>query len=385
MTDCELYIHIPFCVKKCHYCDFASYANASCFISDYISLLISEASWMSEAVSCASFTSIYVGGGTPSLIPPHEWKRLFEGLSSILDLSKVKEFTAEGNPDSISSQWLDAVISTGVNRISLGMQSSVDSELKTLGRIHSQTQTEKAVRLVHDSGIVNLNLDLMFGFPGQTPESWKNTLSCALTFDPEHISAYGLIPEEGTVMYDRIRSGAVTLPDENIERSMYDLAKMKLRQAGFVQYEISNFSKPGYACQHNIGYWNHTPYLGIGCSAASMLPAGTSPFSCMRFTNPRDLASYKALVENRDSALREQENVSAAEARFETMMLGLRMVSGVSEEHFYRLHGISLEDCYGAKLRQQEKLGFVKHENASWKLTDKGMDCQNAVLVELME
>lgn len=267
----------------------------------------------------------------------------------------------------------------------MGMQAGQPHLLHMLGRIHTFTDVEASVKLARAAGIRNLNLDLMFGLPGQTLNDWAETLDMALSLHPEHLSCYGLIPEEGTQLGDAILAVEVPLPAEDTERAMYDMTLTRLAAAGFEQYEISNFAKPGCACRHNLGYWRQTPYLGLGPAAASMLPGRTPEEFCLRRTNVRDLAAYLRQSHQGRFQPAEEESVSPAEARFETMMLGLRTTKGVNEAAFTAMHGVALADVYGAKLAELETQGLLCHTGGWWRLTRRGMDVQNGVLVELME
>ena len=327
----------------------------------------------------------FLGGGTPSLLPPKELTRLLQGVFSLFPLEADAEFTSECNPGTLTAAWLEAAQAAGVNRLSMGMQAGQPHLLNLLGRIHTFTDVETSVKLARAAGIRNLNLDLMFGLPGQTLNDWAKTLDMALSLRPEHLSCYGLIPEAGTQLGDAILAGEVPLPAEDAERAMYDMTLTRLAAAGFEQYEISNFAKPGCACRHNLGYWRQTPYLGLGPAAASMLPGRTPEEFCLRRTNVRDLAAYLRQGQQGRFQPAEAESVSPAEARFETMMLGLRTTKGVNEATFEAMHGVALTDVYGAKLAELETQGLVCHTGGWWRLTRRGMDVQNGVLVELME
>ena len=275
----ELYIHIPFCRKKCAYCAFASFPGREDSFEAYIEALIQEAAGRSDVSEPLS--TVYFGGGTPSLLPPALLSRLFSGMQASLDLSAVTECTVEANPGTVTEEWLETAVACGVNRISFGMQAYQRRLLEILGRIHRFDAVEESVRLARRAGIGNINLDLMFGIPEQTREDWRETLSAALSLRPDHISAYGLIPEEGTSLERDLTSGRLSLPEPEAERAMYDDAIRELERAGLAQYELSNFARPGKQCRHNIGYWDMTPYLGLGVSAASMfrLPDSAPSFS----------------------------------------------------------------------------------------------------------
>lgn len=381
----ELYVHVPFCKRKCRYCDFASWAGREDWIPAYVDAVLTEAHSAHDTLGTQSMETVFLGGGTPSLLPPEELTRLLQGVFSLFPLEADAEFTSECNPGTLTAAWLEAAQAAGVNRLSMGMQAGQPHLLHMLGRIHTFTDVEASVKLARAAGIRNLNLDLMFGLPGQTLNDWAETLDMALSLHPEHLSCYGLIPEEGTQLGDAILAGEVPLPAEDAERAMYDMTLTRLAAAGFEQYEISNFAKPGCACRHNLGYWRQTPYLGLGPAAASMLPGRTPEEFYLRRTNVRDLAAYLRQSHQGRFQPAEEESVSPAEARFETMMLGLRTTKGVNEAAFTAMHGVALADVYGAKLAELETQGLLCHTGGWWRLTRRGMDVQNGVLVELME
>lgn len=369
----ELYVHLPFCKQKCRYCDFPSWAGCEAIMPRYVDALLAEA----DRYGHASIETIYIGGGTPSLLPAPLMRKLLTGLHSRFDIQEEIEWSCEANPGTLTEAWLQAAADGGVNRLSLGMQAFQPELLKTLGRIHTFEQVETSVKLARGAGVKNLNLDLMFGLPGQTPDMWHETLKRALSLAPEHLSCYGLIPEEGTPLIDDLDAGRLTLPDEDDERRMYDDTLTLLSAHGFKQYEISNFALPGYECRHNIGYWQQIPYIGLGVSAASCLPADGCAYE--RLANPASLEDYL------NGAPPTRERVSSAGARFETLMLGLRMTEGISEDRFQSMHGVALNDCYGDRLRDLAQHGLISWQGGWCRLTRRGMDVQNAILVELMD
>ncbi len=381
----ELYLHIPFCKQKCRYCDFASWAGITDRMDSYVDLLLEEARQQKFLMEGAAET-VYIGGGTPSLLPPGLLFRLVRGLRNILNIAPNAEFTMEANPGTVTEEWLNTARSCGVNRLSLGVQAYQERLLAMLGRIHRFRDAEETVKLARKAGFTNLSLDLMFGLPGQTERDWRETLEAALSLKPEHISAYGLIPEEGTPLNGDLRSGRLTLPDPAEERNMYAAAREVLGKGGYFPYEVSNFAKAGYECRHNLGYWRQVPYLGLGVSAASM--AGwkkeKTGVSYRRLTNPRTYDEYESMIRKGNPA-REEISISPAEARFETLMLGLRLYEGIREDEFLQLHGGSLEEYRGKVLRSLEKKGLLCHGEGRWFLTERGMDIQNSVLVELMD
>ena len=344
----------------------------------YVDALLAEAAQYGHV----RIETVYIGGGTPSLLPAPLLDRLLAGLKACFDIPAGIEWSCEANPGTLTEPWLEAAVRGGVNRLSLGMQAWQPELLRTLGRIHDFAQVAASVGMAGRAGINNLNLDLMFGLPGQTREMWLETLERALSLAPQHLSCYGLIPEEGTPLKADLEAGRLMLPDEAEERRMYDDTLNLLMSQGYEQYEISNFSLPGYACQHNLGYWRQIPYIGLGASAASCLPCADG---YDRVSNPADLQAYLDMIGHRDETKRTIEHVSPADARFETMMLGLRTTRGVSESDFLAMHGLTLQACYGDRLRDLELRGLIVWQDGWCRLTRPGMDVQNALLVELMD
>ncbi len=395
----ELYIHIPFCLQKCSYCDFVSYPDRSDEWEPYITMLLAEAEKITSGLddSPCVIETVYIGGGTPSLLPSHLLSRMINGIKQYFDFSRLTEFTVEANPGTVTPEWAEAAQRLGVNRISLGMQAAQPRILKFLGRIHTFEDVQHSVGIFRSAGFANLSLDLMFGIPGQSVDDWRVTLDAALSLSPDHISAYGLIPEEGTSLFENLRQKKCTLPDPESEREMYDLAISRLKQDHYYQYEISNFARPGYACQHNIGYWSQVPYIGLGASAASMLPPGQfsslkpihtdslgSVLSYYRRKNPDSLEAYDRMNCSTDFADCETDYISGKDAEFETMMLGLRMNKGVSDSFFTEMHGIPMDSVYGNSLSRLSDSGLLIYKQQICRLTRKGMDLQNSVLLEFM-
>ena len=381
----ELYLHLPFCRQKCRYCDFASWAGAEALMPAYVGAVLSEAAARAESLGTHQVETVYLGGGTPSILPPSLLRRLMEGVFALFRPVRGAEISCEANPGTLTEEWLREAASLGVNRLSLGMQAAQPKLLRTLGRIHSHQQVAQSVAMARAAGIGNLNLDLMFGVPGQQMNDWTESLEAALALAPEHLSCYGLIPEEGTPLKAELDSGMLTLPSEELEREMYTRCQQLLAKRGFRQYEISNFALPGRECRHNLGYWRQVPYLGLGVAAASMLPGGGSGCVYRRQTNPDRLDPYLRMVENSVWTEREEERIGPAEARFETLMLSLRTTEGVSDAAFLAMHRRTLDSCCGHRLSSLVQRGLLEHCGDCWRLTVRGMDIMNCVLVELME
>ena len=378
----ELYIHIPYCRQKCRYCDFASYPGQESTMSAYVDALLAEADAMSSTAKGQPIQTVFIGGGTPSTLPAELLHKLLSGLNERFNIPSGIEFTTEANPGTLTADWLDVAISCGVNRLSMGMQAYQADLLKTLGRIHTHQDVVDSVNLARGMGLENISVDLMFGLPGQTPNMWLESLQAALTLNVQHMSCYGLIPEEGTPLMRDLDNGRLTLPSEENERRMYDDTLAILSQNGYQQYEISNFAKPGFECQHNIGYWTRVPYIGLGASAASFLQTSSGG---LRLTNPSSISDYITMAKEQAWRRRERTSLLPEDARFESLMLGLRMTCGVSESAFESMHGITLNAYCGSILRNQERRGLLTHIDGRWALTRRGMDVQNAILVEIME
>ncbi|MCH5285832.1 MAG: radical SAM family heme chaperone HemW [Christensenellaceae bacterium] len=380
----ELYIHLPFCLRKCRYCDFPSWPGCESLMPRYVDALLTEAAALSTQYGRPAIETVFIGGGTPSLLPASLMTKLLMGLREHFRIPAGIEFTSEANPGTLTEDWLSAAADGGVNRLSLGMQAYQPELLRTLGRIHDFSQVRDSVKLARHSGITNLNLDLMFGLPGQSPAMWRETIGRALSLQPEHMSCYGLIPEDGTPLKDDLDAGRLSMPDEDDERRMYDDTLRVLAEYGYEQYEISNFALPGHACRHNLGYWRQVPYIGLGASAASCVP-GDASTAYLRLSNPSDLQEYMDMAEHGDWHRRSCVPVSLEEARFETMMLGLRTTQGVSEAAFAAMHGMTMEACYGDRLRSLVQRKLIMWQNGWCRLTRRGMDVQNTILVELMD
>ena len=378
----ELYVHLPFCVKKCRYCDFVSYAGCEDRMEMYVQSLLKEAE---SRVTEEAVETVYLGGGTPSLLPPALLDQLLSGLRDRFRILPDAEFTSEANPGTLTEKWLETAVNGGVNRLSMGMQASQQELLSMLGRIHRPEDTANSVLMARQAGIRNLNLDLMFGLPGQTLAQWQESLETALAMQPQHLSCYGLIPEDGTPLKAELDTGCLHLPDEETEREMYELARVKTAQAGMTQYEISNFALPGYECKHNLGYWQQASWIGLGASAASMQPDPGGKYAWIRTVNPAGLDAYFRMVRGEDRQ-RTREEITLHEAAFERMMLGLRTMRGVSDQRFEKDFGQTVTDRFGtAVMDSLMERGLLIHQDGAWRLTRKGMDVQNAVLLELME
>ncbi len=364
-----LYLHIPFCKSKCAYCDFASWPGRERDMPAYAKRLQNELHM--ESSPDFLIDTVYIGGGTPSVLPPSLMARILDALRRDYRLAPDAEFSCECNPGTVTREFLSVLKEYGCNRLSMGAQAAQTPLLRMLGRIHVWEDVIRSAELARETGFNNLNLDLMLGLPGQTEKDVAETLKKALALSPTHLSCYGLIVEEGTPMQRRIASGEWRLPEDETERAEYETCREVLAANGFEQYEISNFALPGFACRHNVHCWQRKEYLGFGCAACGFL--GNE-----RWQNPPRLDDYLAGKEP------EITQIGPEEAMFESVMLGLRMTEGVSLEAFFQMHGKRLEDVYGARLQKPLREGLAVLENGSLRLTRRGMDMQNRVLVELL-
>lgn len=385
----ELYLHIPFCVRKCEYCDFLSGPATEAVRDRYIEALAQELKGRSAECAAYEVDTVFIGGGTPSVVRPEQIAGLMQLIRTRYHLSANAEITMELNPGTVDADKLKSYRQCGINRLSIGLQSADDAELKKLGRIHNFSQFLETYRQVRDNGFANVNVDLMSALPEQTLASYQKSLQAvlSLTPPPEHISAYSLIIEEGTPFYQYAQAGSLKLPDEETERQMYELTGELLAQAGYHRYEISNYAKTGYACRHNCGYWKRTEYLGFGIGAASLMKE-------QRFCNTDQLEQY---IASPLEARGEVQQLSVQEQMEEFMFLGLRMTEGVSAEAFCRKFGQRPEEIYGEVLQKNiadgllEMVPLVSASSQSeetvetfYRLTARGLDLSNYVMAQFL-
>ena len=399
----EIYIHIPFCVRKCDYCDFLSMSMDEGTKREYVNALVREIELSKEKMEGRVITSVFIGGGTPSILQENFITKIMEAVKNNCHLSDDAEITIECNPGTVTEAKLNSYKEAGINRISFGLQSANDQELKSIGRIHDFAKFKESYELARKVGFENINVDVMSALPGQTVESYKHTLESVLAMEPEHISAYSLIVEENTLMYDRVKKAQIKginiLPDEESERKMYYLTNNILRSNGYRKYEISNYSKPGKECKHNIGYWQRKEYLGFGIGAASLYKEN-------RYNNISDINKYIEVLTNniKENSINNVENSSEVENQVnilnsivknlqqlterdrmeEFMFLGLRMMEGVSMEKFERYFGKPYMEVYGKVQKKMEDKRFLINDNGYVKLTEFGIDLSNYVMSEFL-
>lgn len=375
----SLYLHIPFCVKKCHYCDFLSFPGCSLSRqAEYVDAMIQEIHAYREAAEDYEVKTIFLGGGTPSLLEKELVERLFHELYSVWRAAPEMEITIEANPGTLSREKLIGYHTIGINRLSLGLQSTIAQELETIGRIHNYEQFLANYYLAREAGFDNINIDIMSALPGQTLISYGKTLERILKLQPEHISSYSLILEEGTDFWENAEIEHA-LPSEQTERIMYHYTKKCLQNAGYERYEISNYAKPGYACIHNQVYWTGGEYLGLGLGAASYWKGA-------RFSNTPDIEEYMENCSRARITENRKEIVTATQkSRMEEyMFLGLRMIRGVSIREFERRFGIPMDRIYGTVIRSYIEQGLLKIEQDRLMLTERGIDVSNSVMADFL-
>lgn len=377
--ELELYIHIPFCVKKCAYCDFLSGPQDEETIEQYVISLLDEINAHGLKTSY-EVTSIFLGGGTPSILCKSQMQRIFEVLKSSFTISQDAEITIEANPGTVTREKLETYRTCGINRISFGLQSSNNEELKLIGRIHTYEDFLESFRLARECGFDNINVDLISAIPKQTMTSWEETLKSVIKLNPEHISAYSLIVEEGTPfakMYGEGCPNEKDLPREEEERRIYYRTEELLKEAGYHRYEISNYAKEGKECRHNLGYWERKEYLGIGLGSASLI--GNT-----RYSNTADLPRYIKCAKEPDKIKEDIQVLSTQEQMEEFMFLGLRKMEGIVEKEFNVSFGISIDEIYGIQLEKFLKEGLLKRKEGRIMLTRRGIDVSNYVFAEFM-
>ena len=370
-----LYVHIPFCVQKCNYCDFLSFSADEKRKRQYIDALVREMKSWREKISDYEVDTIFIGGGTPSVLSVTDMDSLFQGISDCFTRSQKTEFTVECNPGTVDEEKLSLYRQAGVNRLSFGMQSTMDEELHQLGRIHNYKQFLGSYELARRVGFDNVNVDIMSAVPKQTLMSYETTLHRVTKLAPEHISSYSLIIEEGTPFYEWYRESPPV--DEDTDRRMYECTEEILSAAGYSRYEISNYAKPGRECRHNIKYWRRFEYLGLGLGASSQMG------NC-RFSNVRDLASYMDSVQSGEILAEDREELSSADEKAEFMYLGLRMMQGISEKEFEENFGENLMECYGEEINRCERQGLLECQGDRIFLTKRGIDVSNRVFAEFI-
>ena len=377
-SSLSIYIHVPFCAKKCAYCDFASFPGREADWGRYFDEIMAEIRLWSEMTDFGLLSekyrikTLFIGGGTPTLVDAGYIEKTIDACRRIAPFEPGAEITAEGNPGTLTPGKLAAYRRAGVNRLSLGAQSFDEGLLRSLGRIHTAGQIGEAVTMAREAGFDNINLDLMYALPGQGMDQWTDALDAAIALGVEHLSAYSLIVEPGTPMAARVASGAATVPDDDTVNAMQRQAIARLDAAGYRRYEISNYARPGRECRHNLVYWNRGDYLGLGCAAHSLLGG-------RRFHNPESLDDYLAGVRRQDEV-----RLTLQDEMEETLMLSTRTVRGLDLAAWENAYGAPFERGREAAIGRLEKGGLIEIGGGHLRLTTRGMEVQDAVVLELL-
>ncbi len=369
-----IYIHIPFCSKKCKYCDFASFDNQFDKEDRYIENLVKEIEFFDKANYIVE--TVFIGGGTPSVLKEENILKLGQAIEKF-EFADNLEFSVECNPCSITESKFKAFKSIGVNRISFGLQAYDDELLKIIGRVHNVSMFESAFNTARQVGFDNINVDIIFNLPSQNIESFRNTLEKVTALNPEHISAYGLIIEEETPFYDMVESGEIEMPDEDLDREMYELCEKFLGDKGYGKYEISNYSKDGKECKHNIKYWTRENYIGFGLNSHSMI-------NNTRFCNSSKLDDYLKEDFYTTCCNQDKVEVTKKEKIEETLFLGLRLTSGVDIKKMENDFDINFFELYGDVIKKFEKEELLYIEDNVLKLTKNGVSLSIYVMSEFL-
>lgn len=409
MKELELYLHIPFCERKCAYCDFLSAPADLPVRISYIKKLQEEIAYYGAQYGEYQVSSIFFGGGTPTILEGYQLAAILETVKEHFNITTDAEITVECNPGTLTAGKAEKLVQAGFNRLSMGLQSADDRELQLLGRIHNFAQFLESYDLARKAGFRNINVDLMSALPGQTLKSWQDTLQKVTALRPEHISAYSLIIEEGTPFYERFAEDERIreegghprlLPEEDVERQMYELTETFLHTKGYERYEISNYAKPGYECRHNCSYWTRKDYLGLGLGASSLVEH-------QRFQNTSDLKTYleqeySPQCEGQDERIAETiqlqeetgltqtghhihiETLDKKSEMEEFMFLGLRLMAGISRQQFEKKFQVTLNSVYGEVLRKLKGEQLIEEVAGYVRLTEHGIDVSNYVLAEFL-
>lgn len=373
MKEIALYIHIPFCKQKCLYCDFTSFANVDGYINRYIKALNKE---IIDRCKDYKIKSLFIGGGTPSYLDENSLERLMNTLKR-LKYTEVVEKSMECNPGTVDKSKLKIIKEGGINRLSFGLQTTNDSLLKKIGRIHTYEEFKNNYNLARELGFNNINIDMMFGLPDQSLEDYEESLKKVITLQPDHISAYSLIIEEGTPFYKLFQDNKLTMPNEEVERDMYVNTKKVLKDMGYHQYEISNYAKKNKECIHNKVYWELGDYIGIGLGASSYIDN-------KRYKNISKLEEYIINID-KNICIFEEEYVNTKEDNIEEFMfMGLRMVKGIKEEEFQKRFNIRIDTIYEKVITDNIKKGLLQREQGRIYLTDKGIELSNYVMSDMI-
>ena len=375
--DLGLYVHIPFCVRKCEYCDFLSWSAGEEEREQYVNALLSEIESYRDFVKGYRVSTIFVGGGTPSVLRPKQMERILQKIYEVFELEKRPEITIEVNPGTVDEEKLQCYKANGINRLSMGLQSVKDEKLRLLGRIHTYQEFAESYELARKVGLDNISIDLISSVPGQTLQEWKEELEIAAVQNPEHISVYQLIIEEGTPFYEKYAEHPELLPDEETSREIYLWTGRFLKEAGYEQYEISNYAKPGKESRHNLKYWERGDYLGLGLGAASMVRN-------IRMSNTKDMKTYLERCDKPKTMREDVQFLEEPRQMEEFMFLGLRKTRGVSKKEFRRIFGREMDMVYEKALHKCLENGMLLEHKDRIFLSEEGTLLSNMVLSEFL-
>lgn len=377
MKDVSLYIHIPFCMKKCRYCDFNSYSQLDHLHEEYVDCVINEMKIYQMKLGDVKINTVYIGGGTPTCLSQNLIQKLMEACFNTFNVVDESEISIESNPGTLTREKLKSMRSSGINRLSIGLQSWNDEELKRLGRIHTRQHFVENYYTARQQGFDNINIDLMFSLPEQTLGKWENTLEHVIQLCPEHLSCYSLKIEENTEFFAEYEEGMLNIPDEETDRMMYQSAIEKLAQHHYRQYEISNFSKIGFECRHNLVYWKCGEYIGLGAGAHSYL-------NSERYSNISSPTRYMAQIQKGCLPIDERFSLNQNDRMIEFVILGLRLKEGISEQEFYDRFHKEITQVFPGQLKKWVRLGLIDYSGDRYRLTMRGMDVSNQVFMEFI-
>jgi oxygen-independent coproporphyrinogen-3 oxidase len=373
----SLYVHTPFCVKKCRYCGFYSTVYSNLLAEAYLMSLEQEASTQSEFLHGRGFETVYIGGGTPTVLSPRQLERLLSALYRYFTIASGAELTIEANPTCLSWDHLTVLRNQGVTRLSLGVQSFSDAMLSFLGRTHTATAAVDAFRLARHAGIDNISIDLIYGIPDQTDSQWRDTLKRGVELEPEHISAYSLSLDDGSLLKAEADAGTVVQPDDERVAVQYEFAQFLLEKAGYEQYEISNFCRPGRACRHNMNYWQRGDYIGLGPGAFSFIDN-------RRYRNVPDVREYCERISSGSTARTEVDTPDNEQSANETVMLALRTAAGLDLERYEQSYGSEYARTLRKRAARFRSSGLIELETRRMRLSPRGFLVANEVLARLI-
>ncbi len=377
MKKIGLYIHIPFCIKKCNYCDFNSYSGKENLHEEYVKCLVYEMKNYNSMYEGIVVDTIFIGGGTPTCLGNKQIEYLLSSCYEIFDIARGAEITIECNPGTLGRDKLKAMKASGINRLSIGLQSFQDKELKSLGRIHTKDEFIENYYAARSEGFNNINIDLMFSIPEQDLKSWESNIQNVIRLNPEHISCYSLIVEEGTGFYESFLKNEITLPTEEVDRLMYDKAINLLKDTGYVHYEISNFSKDSYQCKHNIKYWKMDEYLGIGAGAHSFIDN-------VRYSNVNCPEEYIKAISFGTMPVKDKTSLSKQDLMSEFIFLGLRLLEGINTCEFKMKFHEDICSIYKEQIDKFISLNLLRRIGDNLTLTYRGIDISNKIFLEFI-